>query len=66
MPHPDKVLKSDDIYELSDFCYSLKEMQKIIDELILKYSEDALIYCDAGYNNVSVYVSTKLRQGKKK
>lgn len=48
-----------EIDSLADYMGSLKDFQKIIQELILEYGEHSLIYFDAGYNNVSVIIGTR-------
>ena len=47
-----------EISELQDFAGSLKELHQIIERLIDAYGDDIDIYFDAGYNNVSVYLTT--------
>lgn len=37
--------------------YTLEELQEIIQKLIDKYGKECIIGFDAGYNNVSVYLS---------
>ena len=47
-----------DVPELSDFRMTLGEMRGIIDVYIAHYSEHAIIEGDAGYNNISVTITT--------
>ena len=41
---------------LDDFCLTLKDLKSKIEVLIEQHGEDAIIYPDAGYNNVSFYL----------
>ena len=43
---------------LDDFHMTLAELEHQIQLLIKQHGSDAIIYPDAGYNNVSVYVET--------
>lgn len=44
------------VEELSQFEMPIEDMIKILTHLQSLYGKNAVIYCDAGYNNVSVYV----------
>jgi|APSaa5957512576_1039674.scaffolds.fasta_scaffold725839_1 hypothetical protein len=46
------------INPLTDFRLPLSELKKEIEALIDKYGEDAIIFPDAGYNNVEIVVIT--------
>jgi len=47
---------SEMIEELTDFHLTLSDLQHAVAQLIKKYGEDAIIYTDAGSNNVMVCI----------
>jgi hypothetical protein len=49
-------LPSEGIQELSDFQGTLKDLSTILAQLIVKYGFDAVLYTDAGFNNVEARV----------
>lgn len=50
-------LSSTIISELCDYHGSLGELNKIVESLVKKHGEDAMIEFDAGYNNIIVNVT---------
>jgi hypothetical protein len=51
---------------LDDPDWSLREWKRTIDDLIVKYGEDAILFTDAGYNNVELFlqIPTPKKKGK--
>ncbi len=45
-----------EVRQLDDFSMPICDLQLILADLAQKYGPGARIYCDAGHNNVSVYV----------
>lgn len=52
-------MKSKRVPELDDACMPLKEWRTIVEQLILKYGEDAIMQTDGGTNNVELIVTYK-------
>lgn len=53
------VIKMKHDTPLDDFHMTLGELEQQIRLLIQQHGSDAIVYPDAGYNNVSVFVETE-------